>query len=297
FLPTILIADGSDAITNGYELAFGKPSERIMCWAHVLRNVNEHLVSIPSETRNAIKSDIMVIQLSINEDIFKAAIRLFCDKWLLQNDSLVENFIKHFKEQWFTKQPGWYEGHALGYPSSNNALESTNRYIKEQSTFKDRLSVTRLDPAEKNYKAFKTQVEIRLADWTATAQWLQRKQSVIKHKINNNLKLYFVGNKNNQQIDQTYVDNWMTVHLNCDRDEFEDYKNHEPLLYVIVPDLVDFKSGKCSCIWYIKNNICKHLIGISKILNIPECEIPLSAKNIPIGEKRNLEDLQRQNKP
>ncbi|RNA43816.1 hypothetical protein BpHYR1_020666 [Brachionus plicatilis] len=41
-----------------------------------------------------------------------------------------------------------------------------------------------------------------------------------------------------------------------------------------------------SCRWYIKNYICKHLIGISKILNIPGCEIPLSAKNIPIGEKR-----------
>ncbi|RNA29515.1 hypothetical protein BpHYR1_028337 [Brachionus plicatilis] len=66
----------------------------------------------------------------------------------------------------------------------------------------------------------------------------------------------------------------MTVHLNCDWDEFEDYKKHEPLLYVKVPDLVDFKNGKCSCRWYIKNYICKHLIGISKILNIP------------IGEKR-----------
>ncbi|RNA38857.1 hypothetical protein BpHYR1_044353 [Brachionus plicatilis] len=82
------------------------------------------------------------------------------------------------------------------------------------------------------------------------------------YKINNNLKLYFVGNKNNQQIDQTYVDNWMTVHLNCDWDEFEDYKKNEPLLYVIVPDLVDFKNGKCLCRWYIKNNIGKHLIGI-----------------------------------
>ncbi|RNA23601.1 hypothetical protein BpHYR1_049560 [Brachionus plicatilis] len=41
-----------------------------------------------------------------------------------------------------------------------------------------------------------------------------------------------------------------------------------------------------SCRWYIKNNICKHLIGISKIQHIPGCEIPLSVKNIPIGEKR-----------
>ncbi|RNA32131.1 hypothetical protein BpHYR1_029867 [Brachionus plicatilis] len=41
-----------------------------------------------------------------------------------------------------------------------------------------------------------------------------------------------------------------------------------------------------SCRWYIKNNICKHLIGISKIPNTPGCEIPFSAKNIPTGEKR-----------
>ncbi|RNA14907.1 hypothetical protein BpHYR1_009639 [Brachionus plicatilis] len=189
----------------------------------------------------------------------------------------------YFKEQWFTKQPGWYEGRALSYPSSNNALESTNPYIKEQSTFKDRLSVPRFisvvderiihfwstdrDPAEKKTKVFKTLVEITLAGWTAAAQRLPRKQTAIKHKINNNLKLYSVGNKNNQQIDQTYVENWMTVHLYCVWDEFEDYKKHESLLYVI-------------------NNICKHLFGISKILNIPECEIPISAKNIPIGEKR-----------
>ncbi|RNA09610.1 hypothetical protein BpHYR1_010180 [Brachionus plicatilis] len=58
---------------------------------------------------------------------------------------------------------------------------------------------------------------------------------------------------------KTYVDNCLTSHLNCDWNKFEDYKKHEPLLYFIVPDLVDFKNGKCSRI---------------------------SAKNIPIDEKR-----------
>ncbi|RNA30898.1 hypothetical protein BpHYR1_053937 [Brachionus plicatilis] len=89
----------------------------------------------------------------------------------------------------------------------------------------------------------------------------------------------------------------MTVHLNCDWDEFEDYKKHEPLLYVIVPDLVDFKNGKCSCRWYIKNNICKHLIGISKILNIPGYKYHYQRKIFLSAKKENLEDLQRQNKP
>ncbi|RNA30804.1 hypothetical protein BpHYR1_023849 [Brachionus plicatilis] len=35
-----------------------------------------------------------------------------------------------------------------------------------------------------------------------------------------------------------------------------------------------------------KQSTSLHLIGISKIQNIPGCEIPLSVKNIPIGEKR-----------
>ncbi|RMZ99313.1 hypothetical protein BpHYR1_027207 [Brachionus plicatilis] len=52
----------------------------------------------------------------------------------------------------------------------------------------------------------------------------------------------------------------------------------------IIPYNAGIMDGSCK--WYIKNNICMHLIGISKILNIPGCEIPLSAKNIPIGEKR-----------
>ena len=35
--PTILVADGADAITNGFKSVFGPGIIRVMCWAHVLR--------------------------------------------------------------------------------------------------------------------------------------------------------------------------------------------------------------------------------------------------------------------
>ncbi|CAF5175517.1 unnamed protein product, partial [Rotaria magnacalcarata] len=36
---------------------------------------------------------------------------------------------------------GWFEGFAIGYPSSNNALEATNGIIKSLYTFRERLPV------------------------------------------------------------------------------------------------------------------------------------------------------------
>ena len=36
FSPTTVLADGSDAITNGFTQVFGQPEKRIMCYAHVI---------------------------------------------------------------------------------------------------------------------------------------------------------------------------------------------------------------------------------------------------------------------
>lgn len=46
YQPSILLADGSDAITKGFESVFGSCNKRIMCWAHVIRNIDHHLLVI-----------------------------------------------------------------------------------------------------------------------------------------------------------------------------------------------------------------------------------------------------------
>ena len=88
----MLLADGSDAITNGYERVFGKPQKRIMCWAHVVRNVDKHLKSIAVKDKLSIKTDISALQLALNSNIFNAAYELFQDKWKSKNSAIGKLF-------------------------------------------------------------------------------------------------------------------------------------------------------------------------------------------------------------
>ena len=43
YQPTILIADGSAAIENGFREAYNHLTHRVMCWAHAVRNIDKHL--------------------------------------------------------------------------------------------------------------------------------------------------------------------------------------------------------------------------------------------------------------
>ena len=49
--------------------------------------------------------------------------------------------VTHFCDQWLSKNCNWYEGAALGYPSTNNSIESTNVVVKRKHTFRERLPV------------------------------------------------------------------------------------------------------------------------------------------------------------
>jgi len=180
FKPTILIADAAEAITNGFESAFGTPVKRIMSFAHVVRNVDKHLpASIPVKLRAEIKRDIGDMQLLPNEEIFSKAHELFRVKWQAKDDDAINTFLDYFTAEWFTKQNGWYEGFTCGYPSHNNAT-NPNRYIKESGTLRERHTVSRflavfednivrfwsleLDPTAVNARIFATVPELALCD-------------------------------------------------------------------------------------------------------------------------------------
>jgi len=53
YKPNVLIADGAEAITNGFKQAFEYESindfHRVMCWAHVHRNVSPKINKIKSK--------------------------------------------------------------------------------------------------------------------------------------------------------------------------------------------------------------------------------------------------------
>jgi hypothetical protein len=53
-----------------------------------------------------------------------------------------ETFQKYFHDEYLCKRSGWYEGIANRFPSSNNGLEATNRWIKDQGTLRSRLAMS-----------------------------------------------------------------------------------------------------------------------------------------------------------
>ena len=85
YSPQILIADGAEAITNGF-IAIFVLYIRIMCWAHVVRAVDKRLnVTALKDYKNEIMGDIYALQLSFSPLNFKYSSDLFLMKWKLKN--------------------------------------------------------------------------------------------------------------------------------------------------------------------------------------------------------------------
>ncbi len=72
--PTALVADGSDAITNGFTSVFKYLLFRVMCWFHMKKAYEDHesYVALDAPHKENIKQDIYVLQLSVSTDIFNS---------------------------------------------------------------------------------------------------------------------------------------------------------------------------------------------------------------------------------
>lgn len=139
YSPNYLLADGAPAITNGFYLAFGRHAKddenqarvRLMCWAHVIRNMDPKLEKLGQKLKDELREDIFSIQLSSSQAMFEASSSLFLEKWRAKDMRSVNAFLGYFEPQWLKGSlTGWYEGAGPFLPSTNNALEATNRVIK-----------------------------------------------------------------------------------------------------------------------------------------------------------------------
>jgi hypothetical protein len=86
-------------------------------------------------------------------------------------------------------------GYAVGFPSTNNALEVTNNVIKNETTFRERLSMGRFlvvvedkiirkwstlrDPTKLNYRLFKQEIEISPKLWQLVYSLCLEKREVV----------------------------------------------------------------------------------------------------------------------
>ena len=141
YLPSFVIADGAKAITLVVKNMFGATCNRAMCWAHVYRNVQQHLVGMDSDLKDSVLRGLEVLQLAPTMIEFQMVVRLFLE-WLDGHPQL-EVFKDYFSTQWLGDLQGWYEGFTGCYPSMNNGLEAVNGTLKASYTLRDRLPLPR----------------------------------------------------------------------------------------------------------------------------------------------------------
>lgn len=185
-----LVADGSEAIRNAFLSVFGDDHNMVMCWSHMRKRVQKKLHSIEDKNLyDAIMDDIDTLQLSNNEKTFEVATKLFLKKWKSE-----EKFLQYFSSEWLESKNDWYEGLQMYIPSTNNALEATNRVIKDEDTIRERLVLSRFtvvvfsivkkwlkerNPARVNSKQFEHQPSMTLSQWTNGYNWVKLNKEVI----------------------------------------------------------------------------------------------------------------------
>jgi hypothetical protein len=242
--PNILIADGAGAITNGFQNVF-RPEYfiRIMCWIHMLRNVEKQLNSVGlKEYKEQIISGIKIIQKSFSKEHFNYSIHLFTTKWQSKHISEINSFLHYFDKEWISSSNcGWYEGMHIRIPKQNNALKANNLVIKTHHTLRSRLS---------------------LSHYLHYATTMLNQRSIDRTKPENIFQHSF-------EIDSY----WSLAYTWLKENGF--IVGH--VLYVTINEL-NWHYRSCTCSFFQKNYFCSHIISVAVSVNL--VKIPSSFKNM-----------------
>lgn len=288
FKPKFLIGDAADSIPRGFEKVFDHIFIRIMCWFHMRKNVIQRLPTLSSDKKQQAEflHDIDQLQLSQNNEIFDKAAKLFMDKWMPVN----ETFMDYFEKTWLISHRYWYEGVDVHVPSTNNSVESTNRVIKDEHTFRERLDISRFRTVlygmiEKwslayvnGLKEIHKRPNIELKIWTAAYVWAKRNVPMKVTETDSKKTFRIPSDPNNPDM----------IDRSCEWNSFNEFRKLNFACHDVTFPMPYTKDnwieGTCTCSTFLKTFICEHVVGIS--LRMKFATAPDEAKSIPLGQKR-----------
>jgi hypothetical protein len=275
YQPAINMADGSEASINECRKVFGNVT-RLMCWAHVFRAVKKFLGKNP--LTNSILHDLTLIQRSRNLSMFKKANELFLEKYKSET-----SFVAYYTKEWFKTVTNytWFEGMS-DVCSKNNALESTNRQIKVKVTEHRALPFAQFltsifnfvgetwslkrSESQPNSIPFNNDVQIKNEVYYEAFKEknnFRRKTNETYYMSSLKIEQSEIINKLNQFIDNETTHNFQN---------FDHYAQHLAEFNIVSFDPNNYLKRRCTCVYYMKNYICHHIIIIAdkkKLVTIP----------------------------
>lgn len=266
---TKLIADMAPAITQGFELSGdGHPYTRVHCFMHLMANVEKQKFN-QAANKEAIKCDIRSLQLVNSKRLFDIGCKLLIQKWKKAESS----FIEYFENVYIKTNANWFEGAADKTPKTNNCLEVFNRLLKQQQLQNVRKPLNQFLPfgleivRERSMAYIQDKLpptttvtitdEMKLKGW----DYSKSKKSFFYQKSQDGASLYYVfAGDNMDKVQVGDVRKWQ----NSTYKGFDDFVDKTSSMYEIeFNDLAQVSGAKCTCVSYVKNNMCKHILGVA----------------------------------
>ncbi|CAF0837540.1 unnamed protein product [Adineta steineri] len=135
------------------------------------------------------------------------------------------------------------------------------------------------DTSLTNAKHFATEPTISLALWTSSYHWAKSDKNVICLN-NESSKVYYIPTRDLDSIPQKDLNRYKTQKFTT----FNQLKKSFDIWCLEVENDSNWRKSKCNCPAFLKNFICKHVVGMG--IRLKHCKPPAAAKTVPIGEKR-----------
>lgn len=279
FVPDYLVSDAAPAIHNGFRNVFGIDAKIIMCYAHIIGNVERNYTFSDKDSNKIdLIDDLRCIHLSNSENTFQQGCNLFIEKWLQKEREVVRKLQKSF----FMKNDNWYLGCGARVPKTSNLLERFNESFKTHQTFhikqplksfiKESLIYVyqRSDDYRGSKGAFATQLEITdeqlRIGCDANVKFVDADDDGNPNE--NGHFIFYVPAVANEDDDLTMdlVRVWeQRIYRN-----FEEYaQNHYKIWKVTFPP-DNWRMAHCTCQAFDDAYICNHIISIAHQLKILE---------------------------
>ncbi|CAF1119861.1 unnamed protein product [Brachionus calyciflorus] len=165
---------------------------------------------------------------------------------------------------------GWFEGLASGYPSTNNALESTNNVIIMIHTLKERVPLSQ----------FLERLKIILNRWSVDL--VERVKFEFEPRMEDELWKNTLDYITYYNID---CDEYCLLNgcESLDSLDFTKFVEKNESVRMVKFNKENWKLSSCTCSTYLKEFLCKHILIIA--LSLKLTEIPEKFRDSVIGCK------------
>lgn len=270
------MSDACGALKKAFSMHFPNVLQ-LICYFHVKKAIKQRKFQREAN-RIEFMSNLTSLHLSSSLEIFEKATKLFVSKWKPKEKEVVNYFTK----QWLSpSNKFWFAGAMAQAPCTNNAVESTNARIKDDFDFRSRPKLhifTQkifhiLNVFSNEYKdgikMVRMDVPIKDKLWEEAMLWAKsEKKAQPGTNIGNDYEIYFVPSGEARSVSKkdmkAFTDQKWT--------SFGELVEITTKVWRVKMHTVDNRKTTCTCPAYLKENVCKHALGLHirlKTIDVP----------------------------